>query len=223
MTVLGRAVVAVAALLVAAGAALTGVAATAAPVPETGVNGLLSLDADPYPAQDFVIARGERVLWPVTATLDAPTTGDLTLRITSGQPLAESAEGLRLALASCDEPWALTGGSPPTATCDGGPGVVEIAEAALAATDATDVVPLGRIAPGVPRHFLVTLSLPLSTPGALAAEPAEVSLGFAAGDAESPGRLAETGGGILGPVLLGIGLLLGGGAVGRARRTREPS
>lgn len=122
MTHVRRLLLALAALVAVAGASLVAVAAAAAPVPETGATGLLTLDADPYPAQNLTIRRGERVLWPVTADLDAPTTGDLSVRIVSAQPLAENPDGLRFELASCDVPWdlpAVPGGS---ATCAGGAG-----------------------------------------------------------------------------------------------------
>ena len=209
-----------AAVLVASGSSLVAVAASAAPVPETGENGLLTLDADPYPAQNITIERGERVLWPVTADLDAPTTGELSVRIVSEQPLAESPSGLRFQLASCDEPWMLPALPSGTATCDGGAGTVEIADAAFATTDAGRDFALGPIAPGVPRYFLVTLSLPLSTPGALADEPAELSFGFLAADPEQVrvAQLAATGGGFLGPVVVGAGLLVGGLTIARMRR-----
>jgi hypothetical protein len=224
MKVLLRLIVAFAALTVAAGASLVAVAAVAAPVPESGQAGLLTLDADPYPAQNMTIARGDRVLWPVTAELDAPTTGELTVQVRAEQPLAEDAAALRFELASCPEPWALGAGS---ATCASGRDRVEIPEAPFATTDAHRTWSLGDIVPGQPRFFLVTLSLPLSTPGALADEPAEVSFGFAAEDADpevasvAVARLADTGGRYLGPALLGAGLLAGGIALARLRLARE--
>jgi hypothetical protein len=223
MTLLVRAAVALAALVVAAGASLVAVAAVAAPVPETGSGGLLTLDADPYPAQNMTIARGDRLLWPVTADLDAPTAGELTVRVTARQPLAEDAAALRFELASCPEAWVLPPSPVGSATCDGGAGQVEIPEASFATTDSARSWSLGEIVPGEPRYFLVTLSLPLSTPGALADEPAEVSFGFAAAHEETAptrpaaSRLAETGGRYLGPALLGLGLLLGGFALARLR------
>lgn len=218
MIVVRRILLAVAALIMAAGASLVAVAATAAPVPENGLNGLLTLDADPYPAQNLTIAPGERVLWPVTAELDAPTTGRLSVRVVSAASLAEDAGGLRFQFASCPESWLLPATSTGTATCAGGSGDVVIADSAFATTDAGQVWQLGAIAPGVPRYFLVTLALPLSTPGALATESADVSLGFVAADSHQPGRLAATGAGITGPVLLGLGLLLGGAVVASTRR-----
>jgi hypothetical protein len=216
-----RVLLALSALLMAAGVSLVAVAASAAPVPENGANGLLTLSADPYPAQNITIARGERVLWPVTAELDSPTTGDLTVRVTSEDPLAEDADALRFELASCTEEWVLPASTADPATCGGGAGSVVISEAAFASTDADEVWSLGAIAPGIPRYFLVTLSLPLSTPGALADEPAQVSFGFVALDRSQPFRLAATGGAYAGPVVLGLGLLLGGATVAGAGRTRS--
>jgi len=222
MRVLLRAVLALAALVIAAGASLVAVAASAAPVPENGHGGLLTLDADPYPAQNIAIARGERLLWPVTAELDAPSAGELTVRVTASQPLAEDADALRFELASCPEAWVLPSSMSDPATCAGGGGTVVIPEAPFATTDASRTWSLGDIVPGEPRYFLVTLSLPLSTPGAIADEPAAVGFGFVAGAGDprptDSSRLAETGGMYLGPALLGIGLLLGGFALARLRR-----
>jgi hypothetical protein len=191
-------------------------------VPENGSAGLLTLDADPYPAEDLTIARGDRVLWPVTAELDAPSVGELTVQVRAAQPLAEDAAALRFELASCPERWALGAG---TASCAGGAATVEIPEAPFATTDTSRSWSLGDIVPGEPRFFLVTLSLPLSTPGSLADEPAQVSFGFAAEDADvasaATTRLADTGGRYLGPALLAAGLLVGGAALARLRLLRE--
>jgi hypothetical protein len=109
------------------------------------------------------------------------------------------------------------------ATCDGGAGTVVISEAAFALTDADEVWSLGAIAPGIPRYFLVTLSLPLSTPGSLVNEPGQVSFGFTALDQDRirPAGLAATGGVYLGPALLGLGLLLGGATVAGSGRARS--
>jgi len=217
-------VLALSALLMAAGASLVAVAASAAPVPENGMDGLLTLEADPYPAQDITIARGEHLLWPVTAELDSPTTGELNVRVTSEEPLAEDPDALRFELASCDEAWVLPATMTDPATCAGGAGTVVISEAAFAATDSDEVWELGAIAPGVPRYFLVTLSLPLSTPGALVNEPAQVSFGFTARDSALSSRLAATGAVYAGPALMGLGLLLGGSTIaitGRRRRRTE--
>ena len=228
---LRRLLLAPAVLVAAAGASLVAVAAAASPVPETGTSGLLTLDADPYPAQNISIRRGERVLWPVTADLDAPSAGDLSVRIVSAQPLAENPDALRFELASCDVPWDLPTVPGGPATCPGGTGVVEIADAAFATTDAGEVFPLGDIVPGEPRYLLVTLALPLSTPGAVAAQPAELSFGFVAQARALPQPrtsgvtgLAATGGVpplFLGPALLGAGVLLGGATIARLRSSRE--
>ena len=161
MSILLRALIALAAVVTAAGASLVAVAAVAAPVPESGSSGLLTLDADPYPAQNMTIARGDRLLWPVTAELDAPTAGELTVQVAATQPLAEDAAALRFELASCPEVWVLAAG---TASCSGGAGTVEIPEAPFATTDATWTWSLGEIVPGEPRFFLVTLSLPALDP-----------------------------------------------------------
>jgi hypothetical protein len=230
MTILVRVLLVLSAVVVVVGASLVAVAASAAPVPESGSNGLLTLDADPYPAQNMTIARGDRLLWPVTVDLDAPSAGELTVRVVATQPLAEDAAALRFELASCEETWVLPSTPAGAATCAGGVGDVVIPEAPFATTDSARTWSLGDIVPDVPRYFLVTLSLPLSTPGALADEPAEVSFGFEAADAAlssggsgSGSRLAETGGMHLGPALLGLGLVTGGMALARLRRIGVPS
>ena len=208
-------------LLIAAGAVLVSTAAGAAPVPQTGSSGLLTLDADPYPAQNLTIAPGERVLWTVTAELDAPTPGDLTVRVTSEEPLTQDADALRFELASCPEAWVLPADDADPATCAGGPGTVEITEAAFALTDADETFALGPIAPDAPRYFLVTLSLPPSTHGSIAGESGRIAFGFFAADRARDARLAATGGELLGPAFLGAGLLLGGFTLARARRSRS--
>lgn len=218
MSIVRRLLVAVAALVAAAGASVTAVAASASPVPESGEAGLLTLHADPYPAHDLEIARGEHLLWPVTAELDAPTSGRLDVRIVSAEPLAKDEAGLRFTLASCREEWRLPAVDGEPATCAGGPGDVIIHDSAFATTDEGEVWSLGPIAPGIPRFFLVTLALPLSTPGSLATESAHVSFGFTAHDRTAETRLALTGAGYAGPALLGAGILGGGLVVASARQ-----
>jgi hypothetical protein len=208
---------AVAVLLVGAGGMLVASAAGAAPVPETGDAGLLRLDADPYPADGLEIAPGERILWPVTANLTAPTSGSFSVEVSAAEPLATDIDGLRLALAECDVEWQLPSDPLADGVCSGTTRTV-IAEAPLALADAGQRWDLGLIAPGAPRYFLATLSLAGSTPGSLATEPAEIGFGFRAGDASSPSALAETGASIVGPLLLASGVLLAGLATRAGRR-----
>lgn len=210
------AVTALSAVATAAGASLVAVAAFAAPVPETGNPGLLSLHATPYPAQGIQISPGQRLYWPITAELDAPTTGELSVRVVSADPLAAA---LRFRFASCPEPWQV-GSLDGPATCAAGESVV-IADAVFAETDADTVWQLGDIRPDQPRHFLVSLTLPSGTDPQLAQESATVSFGFTARDDSGGGAgggLADTGRGVLGPLLLGGGLLAGGLALARLRR-----
>lgn len=210
----------VAALLIAGGGVLVASAAGAAPVPETGDAGMLWLEADPYPADSLAIAPGERILWPVTANLTAPTSGDLSLEVSTADPLATDVDGLTLELTECGVEWQLPVDPLADGVCLDGSADTIIAEAPVALADAGQRWDLGLIAPGVPRYFLATLSLPSATAGALATESAEIGFGFRAGDGTQPAGLAETGASIVGPVLLASGVLLAG-ATARSMRGRR--
>jgi hypothetical protein len=219
MTPLAAVRFAVAAVLIGSGGALVASAAGAAPVPETGDAGMLWLEADPYPADTLEIAPGERILWPVTANLTAPTSGALSLEVAAAEPLATDVDGLRLELLECDVAWQV----PSDPTADGvcvGTTTTVIAEGPVALADAGQRWQLGLIAPGVPRYFLATLSLPSATPGPLADEPAEIGFGFRAGDDTRQPGLAETGASIVGPLLLAGGVLLAGVTAQGLRRRR---
>jgi hypothetical protein len=219
MSALAAAGFTLAALLFGAGGALVASAAGAAPVPETGDNGMLWLEADPYPADSLEITPGDRILWPVTANLTAPTSGELSLEVAAAEPLATDVEGLRLELRECDVAWQI----PSDPTADGvcvGSGTTVIADGPVALADAGQRWQLGLIAPGVPRYFLATLSLPSAIPGPLADEPAEIGFGFRAGDDTEAAALAETGASIAGPLLLAGGTLLAGVTAHSMRRRR---
>jgi hypothetical protein len=216
-----RAALAVAGVAVVAGALSVATAAGAAPVPEGGRSGFLRLDADPYPADNLSIARGERLLWPVTAELEAPSAGELSVRVESAEPLAESADGLRFRLVACAEPWTLPADPDGIATCGSAEEVI-VADEAFATTTTEQLWELGAILPGVPRYFLITLSLPLSTPGAIAAEPAELAFGFTARELPGPSTVAATGATAAGPLLVAAGLLLGGMVLVRVRSGEVP-
>jgi hypothetical protein len=209
-----------AALLFGAGGALVASAAGAAPVPETGDAGMLWLEADPYPADSLEIAPGERILWPVTANLTAPSSGDLSLEVSAADPLATDVEGLRVELAECAVAWELPADPLADGVCPGGGATTIIDETPFAAAAAGQRWELGLIAPGVARYFLATLSLPSAVPGSLATESAEIGFGFRAGDDTLPPALAETGASILGPVLLAGGVLLAGATAASLRGRR---
>jgi hypothetical protein len=211
---------ALAAALIAGGGVLVASSAGAAPVPETGDAGMLWLEADPYPADSLEIAPGERILWPVTAHLDAPTSGGLTLEVSAAAPLATDVDGLVLELAECGVAWQLPVDPAAEGICPSGDATTVIAEGPVALADAGQRWTLGLIAPGVPRYFLATLALPATTPGALATESAEIGFGFRAGDDTQPTALAETGTTIVGPLLLAGGVLLAG-VTARSRRSRR--
>lgn len=210
---------ALAALLIGTGGALVASAAGAAPVPETGDPGMLWLEADPYPADSLEIAPGERILWPVTANLTAPTSGELSLEVAAAEPLATDVDGLRLELLECDVAWQLPSDPAAAGACAGTASTV-IADGPVALADAGQRWQLGLIAPGVPRYFLATLSLPGAVPGPLANEPAEIGFGFRAGDDSRPTALAETGASVAGPLLLASGVLLAGVTARGIRRRR---
>lgn len=216
--VVGRFVLA--ALLFSGGATLVATSAGAAPVPETGDSGMLWLEADPYPAESIEIAPGERVLWPVTANLDAPTSGDLTLEVSAADPLATDDDGLVLELVECSVAWHVPADPMAAGVCSDASETTIIHETPFSHAATGLRWDLGLIAPGVPRYFLATLSLPSSVPGALASESAEIGFGFRAGDARDVGGLAETGASIIGPALLAAGVLLAG-VTARALRGRR--
>lgn len=208
-----------AAFLIAGGGALVASAAGAAPVPETGDAGMLWLEADPYPADSLEIAPGERILWPVTANLTAPTSGELSLEVSAADPLATDVDGLTLELTECGVAWQLPVDPLAAGVCLDGSAETIIAEGPVALADDGQRWELGLIAPGVPRYFLATLALPSATPGALATEAAEIGFGFRAGDGTRPVGLAETGASIVGPLLLAGGVLLAG-VTARSLRSR---
>lgn len=220
MTALAVVRLALAALFMAAGGALVASSAGAAPVPETGDAGMLWLEADPYPADSLEIAPGERILWPVTANLSAPTSGELSLEVSAADPLATDVEGLVLELTECDVAWQLPADPLADGICLSGSAATVIPAGPLALADAGQRWDLGLIAPGVPRYFLATLSLPSVTPGSLATESAEIGLGFRAGDGTQPAGLAQTGASIIGPLLLAGGVLLAGATVRTLRGRR---
>jgi hypothetical protein len=232
-----------ASLIFTTGMVLTSASALATPVPENGTTGLLSLDATPYPFENNVLSPGDRVYWPITANLNAPTDGTLTMTVTSTDGLATDAQGLRVLLRSCPVAWVVPPDPTDPATCSGGAGTTVIADTAFASLPAGHVYPLGGMSAVSQKFFLASLSLSSSTPARLQGEGAEFIFNFSAlGDTDSAnpndpgnpddpgdddgGLLASTGISPIGALFLASGLLLGAGSFAllrTAQRRREGS
>lgn len=166
--------------LVLAGAGLTVAgAASAAPTPHR----LLELAVSGAPSGG--IAPGDRRVWPITVTLDAPTTGRLSLRVVASEPLTQDPGGLRFSLQSCDVAWTVS--DPATASCASGRRTL-LSEAPLASMSASTTHALGTIRPDQTRFYLGTLTLPADRPDAIASAAGQVDLAFAATEiAATPG------------------------------------
>lgn len=214
------AVFTVAAGLIATGAVLVATASSAsADIITSG--GVLSLDASPGALSDDTMAPGDTVYWPISADLNASTSGELSLRITSSGALASSSSGLRVSLASCPDAWS----NDPVPTCDGGAGTTVIAQTAFSSINASKHWQLGSMAAVSQLPMMATISLPSDVPTTLQGTTATMNFGFTAlGDTENaspsdpkPPVLGLTGVDPTGPILLGLGLLLAGITLGRIR------
>jgi hypothetical protein len=184
--------------------------------------GVLSLDAEPGVLSDASMAPGDSIYWPISAQLDASTSGQLTLKVVSSQALATSTDGLELALASCPIAWTIPADPSVAPTCEGGAGHSLIPETPFAGILASKTWNLGRMSAISDMPMMATISLPQNTPAQLQGTSADVNFGFTAlGDTESadPSKppLATTGIDPTGPALLGLGLLLAGLTIGRLR------
>lgn len=173
MTALLRGLTALAVALTLTGAGLT-VTSAATAAPPSGYR-MLDLAVSGAPSGDM--APGDRLVWPITVTLDAPNSGRLSLRVVASKPLTEDLGGLRFSLQSCDRPWVVA--DPSTATCPAGRGTV-VADAPLASANPSTSIALGEIRPDQTRYFLGTLTLPADRPDALATAEGQVDLAFAA-------------------------------------------
>jgi hypothetical protein len=214
----------VSAVLVAAGAVLvaSGVPASADIISNGGA---LSLDATPGALSDTSMAPGDTVYWPISAELDASTPGELTLQVLSSEPLATSAEGLEVSLASCPDAWTIPSDPSVAPTCDGGAGHTLIPTTAFADISSSKVWTLGDMSAVSTMPMMATISLPADVPASLQGTSGDLDFGFTAlGDTEnaSPSDpagppLASTGVDPTGPIFLGAGLLLAGLTLGRLR------
>lgn len=214
----------VAAVLVATGAVLVASSAPAsADIISNG--GALSLDATPGALADNSMAPGDTVYWPISANLDASTPGQLTLTILSNDPLATSAGGLEVALASCPDAWTIPSDPTVAPTCDGGAGHTLIPTTPFADISSSTVWNLGQMSAVSSMPMIATISLPEDVPLSLQGTSGNLNFGFTAlGDTENaspsdPAKppLATTGIDPTGPILLGAGLLLAGITLGRLR------
>jgi hypothetical protein len=214
--------VAAAAMLAAGGVLVASASSASADIISSG--GVLSLDAAPGALSDSAMSPGDTIYWPISANLNASSSGSLSLQVLSSQPLASDPSGLRLVLASCPGAW--TTPAPPAApTCNGGPGTVIIPDTAFADISPTKHWNLGRVAAVSQFPMMATISLPNAVPATLQGTNAAIRFGFTAlGDTESaspndPGTpiLAHTGVDPVGPALMGLGLLLSGLTLGRLR------
>jgi hypothetical protein len=212
---------AVAAALVAVG----GIMVASAPPASADIisdGGALSLDAAPGVLTDNTMAPGDNIYWPISADLNASTSGKLTLQILSSQPLATNPKGLQLVLTSCPDAWTIPADPTVAPTCDGGPGTTIIPQTAFANISSTKRWNLGTRGAVSELPMMATLSLPADVPVSLQGANATVRFGFTAlGDTEdaspSDPRLGETGVDPTGPLLLGLGLLVAGITLGRLR------
>jgi hypothetical protein len=211
--------VAATAMLIVGGVLVASASSASADIISSG--GVLSLEATPGTLSDGSMAPGDTVYWPIAADLNASSSGDLSLKITSSGQLASSASGVRLTLARCDNAWS-TDAIP---TCDGGAGTVIIPNIAFADISPTRVWNLGSMAAVSRLPMMATISLPSSVPSSLQSTSAAMRFVFTAlGDTENaspsdptPPVLGVTGVDPTGPALLGLGLLLAGLTLGRLR------
>jgi hypothetical protein len=212
-----------AAVLMAVGAVLVASAPQASADIITD-GGALSLDAAPGVLTDDSMAPGDTIYWPISANLNASSSGSLTLQILSSQPLATDPNGLELQLASCPDAWTVPGDPSIAPTCDGGAGTTIVPLTPFADISSTRHWDLGTLAAVSNLPMMATLSLPDNVPADLQGTSASVNFGFTAlGDTEnaSPSDpvppLSVTGVDPTGPLLLGAGLLVAGVTLGRLR------
>lgn len=200
-----------AAALMIAGGGLVFAQSAGAVVIDDG-DGVFWLDADPYPFAETNWSPGSEEDLLITAVLD-PGSGDaaLTLQMDYSGVLATSPDGLDLLVQECSEPFA---GDP--ATCGGTATTIYDGPYASAPMS---VIDLGTIAAGTSRYFLAHFSLPLDTPDEMQGQEADFRFTFVANnDSEDVNNLPTTGGvNLVGPLLLGGGLVLGGLILARQR------
>lgn len=211
--------------LTVAGVAVAGAHAAAAftAVSETGVPGRLQLAWGETPQVVHDLVAGETYHWQIRARLEGADATDFSLALRADGGLAEHPLGLRIEISRCDAPFTDLGGAPACAaqveTLLPTTRVVDVASPA--AGDSWQLPPLHV---DHDQYFLVGVS----TPGGAAADPTwhglagEVGFGFAVSGDGPLGTLPPTGADPLGPVILGLGLLVLGAAQVAAARAHAP-
>ncbi len=197
--------------------------ASAGTVPDGGT---LSVLAAPTVLSDESMSPGDNIYWPINVGLNASTSGHLTLKVVSSNPLATNPAGLHLALASCTVPWTM--GTPATdpPTCSGTTTSI-IPDQPFASISPTKVWDIGTVARVSTLPMIATISLAGSVPIELQGAQGDMDFGFTAlgttvhADPSDPAVpiLAHTGVDPLGPLLLAAGLLLAGFTLARVRRS----
>ena len=173
-------------------------------------DGGFSLDANPYPFSDTTFSPGSTADWRVTARLTGAENSPLTLQFQYSGLLATHPDGLDLRVQECSVPWV---GSPATCAV---PTTIYNGPYSSAPVSVQD---LGTLVVGTDRYFLMNFSLPLGTPDTMQGQDAFFRFTFTAtGDSETVTNLPRTGGvDLVGPLLLGGGLVLGGLILARQR------
>jgi hypothetical protein len=227
----GAVAVAIAAGLLVLAAPLS---ARADPVPDTGVPGVLTLEADPYPLS-FDFTSGERAYWQLTARLDRSTPGELTVAVAHDGALTTAPGGLRLVLRSCGQVWQVPTDGRDEAVCPGGDIRTVIGDTALADLAPDDRWDAGPLPAGGAAYLLAAITLPEQAPAELlVGAEGSLRLTFAAaedtqgvggdgsgvggdgGGAPGPG-LAVTGVALGAPLAAAFALVLGGVLLRRSR------
>jgi hypothetical protein len=167
-------------------------------------DGQFTLDATPYPfvETDWMPGSEEDLL--ITAVLAGTEDAALTLQMAYSGLLATSPDGLDLLVQECSVPFS---GDP--ATCTGTATTIYDGPYSSAPTS---VIDLGTLVAGVDRYFLANFALPAPASDAMQGEEANFRFTFVANnDSENVNNLPTTGGvNLIGPLLLGGGLVLGG-------------
>ena len=198
-----------AAIMIAAGGVFFAQSAGAVVINDDPDGGF-SLDANPYPFSDTTFSPGSTADWLVTARLVGSANSPLTVQFEYSGLLATDPDGLDLRVQECAVPWT---GSP--ATCVA-PSTIYNGPYASAPVSVQN---LGTLVVGVDRYFLMNFSLPDPTPDSMQGQDAFFRFIFTAtGDSETVTNLPRTGGvDLVGPLLLGGGLVLGGLILARQR------
>jgi hypothetical protein len=199
-----------AAALMIAGGGLVFAQSAGAVVIDDG-DGVFTLDATPYPfvESDWSPESEEDLL--ITARLAGTENAALTLQMDYSGVLTTSPDGLELLVQECSVPFA---GDP--ATCGG---TATPIYGGPYATAPMSVIDLGTLVAGTDRYFLANFALPAAAPDTMQGQEANFRFTFtAANDSENVNNLPVTGGvDLVGPLLLGGGLVLGGLILARQR------